>query len=251
MRKLQISNRTTRTLLLATIFFMTLCLSGLVKAHAEAATSVNYKMQKKTITYKDGDKIRGIVSYQYPVIEGDSVQIAELNQMMEDTANAFMANDAAKSIKEYTQQAIKNKAFTDDKEQYYMKTTCKVTYNKDNIFSIHLKEMWYAGGVYNQSDYGYTNNIKTGKALNPVEAIGGTSKQVKNKVLKSAKAYFKKNYSESFDYLWENASASLNSYDVMKYKYYLVPGKARICFESYELNCGSDFQEFSVASKYK
>lgn len=251
MRKLQISNSTTRALLLATIFFLTLCLSGLVKTHAEAATSVNYKIQKKTVTYKDGDKIRGIISFQYPVIEGDSVQITELNQMLEDTANANMASEAAQDLKEYTHSAIKNKAFIDDKERYYLKTTCKVTYNKNNIMSIHLKEMWFTGGVYNQTDYGYTFNVKTGKALNPVDAIGGNSKQVKNKVLKSAQAYFKRNYSESFDYLWEKASASLNSYDVMNYKYYLVPGKARICFESYELGCGSDFQEFSVSSKYK
>jgi hypothetical protein len=251
MQRTKINNRTILSYLLVTVFIVTLSLSGLEKTHAEAAATVNYKMQKKTVTYKDKDKVRGIVSFQYPIVEGDSPQIVEINQILDDAMNAYMENESAGNIKDYTLGAIKNKAFTNDKEQYYWKTDCKVTYNKNNIISMHMKEMWYAGGVYNQTDYGYTFNLKTGKALTAVDVIGGSSKQVKNKLLTAAKAYFKKNYKNSFDYSWEKASASLKSYDVKKYKYYMTPGKAFICFGSDELNCGPDYQVIPLTAKYK
>jgi hypothetical protein len=230
---------------------MIFCLSGLVKTKAEAATEVNYKMQKKEITYKDGAKVRGIVSFQYPVLEGDSDQIAEINQVLADALNTYMASESAENIKSSTLFAIKDKMFNKDVPQYYWKTDCKVTYNKNNIISMHMKEMWYAGGVYNQTDYGYTFNVETGKALTAADAIGGTSRQMKNKILTGGKAYIKKKYKEGFDYTWQMVSDSLRSSDVKKLKFYLSPNKAHLCFGSYELGLGTDYNVFSVPSIYK
>jgi hypothetical protein len=114
-----------------------------------------------------------------------------------------------------------------------------------------MTEKWYTGGVYNQKDYGYTFNLKTGKSLRAADAIGGTSKQIKSKVLSGAKTYFKKQYKNDFSETWSRASKAIGGYNTEKYKFYLVPGKIYICFESYELGLANDYQSIPVTSKYK
>ncbi len=251
MYKSRMKSGINRIVLFITVFLMIFCLSGLANVKTEAATAVKYKMQKKEITYKDGAKVRGIVSFQYPVLEGDSDQIAEINQVLRDALNTYMTSENVENIKSSTLFGINNKLFNKDVPQYYWKTDCKVTYNKNNIISMHMKEMWYAGGVYNQTDYGYTFHVETGKVLTAADAIGGTSKQMKSKILKGGKPYFKNKYKEGFDYTWQLISDSINSSDVKKLKFYLIPGKARICFGSYELGLGTDYNVFSVPSIYK
>lgn len=232
-------------------FFMILCLTALQKNHVEAATKAKYEMCNEKVTYKDGDTVRGIVYFQYPKLEGNSAEIKKINEVLENAMKAYMEAENAERLKEYTSIAIDNKSFNNDKEQYYWKTNCKITYNANNIISMHMKERWYAGGVYNQKDYGYTFNLKTGKTLSAIDVIGKTPKEVISKVLTSAKAYLKKNYKDSYDVIWKDVSNIINAYDAKDFKFYLTPGKAHICFESYELNLGASYQVFSVNSKYK
>lgn len=230
---------------------MILCLSVLQKNHVEAATKVKYEMRNEKVTYKDRDTVRGMVYFQYPRLEGNSDEIKKINAVLENAMKAYMENENAERLKEYTLIAIENKGFTDDKEQYYWKTNCKITYNANNIISMHMKERWYAGGVYNQKDYGYTFNLKTGNTLTAVDVMDKKPKEVTGKVLSGAKSYIKKNYKESYDVVWKDVSNIINAYDAKDFKFYLTPGKAYICFESYELNLGASYQVFSVNNKYK
>jgi len=240
-----------RKIIYVAAFFMILCLSVLQKDHVEAATKAKYEMRNEKVTYKDGDTVRGIVYIQYPRLEGKSAEIKKINEVLENAMKAYMADEKAERLKEYTSIAIDNKSFINDKEQYYWKTNCKITYNENNIISIHMKERWYAGGVYNQKDYGYTFNLKTGKTMTAIDVIGKKPKEVTTKVLTSAKAFLKKNYKDSYDVVWKDVSTIINAYDAKDFKFYLTPGKAHICFESYELNLGTSYQVFSVKSKYK
>lgn len=232
-------------------FLMILCISALQKNHVEAATKAKYEMRNEKLTYKDGDTVRGMVYFQYPQLEGKSDEIIKINKVLENAMKAYMEDENAERLKEYTLIAIDHKSFTNDKEQYYWKTNCKITYNANNIISMHMKERWYAGGVYNQKDYGFTFNLKTGKTLTAIDVIGKKPKEVTTKVLTSAKAYLKKNYKESYDIVWKDVSTLINAYDAKNFKFYLTPGKAHICFESYELNLGTSYQVFPVNSKYK
>jgi hypothetical protein len=238
-------------IIFAVVMCVILDLSILPTNYAEAATKVSYEMQTKKITWKDGDIVRGIVSFQYPKLEGDSEEIAKINKVLEDAMNAFMASDNVNNIKDTTLYYIDHEMFSEYTKQLYWKTTCKVTYNKNNMISMHMKEMWYAGGVYNQKDYGYTFDIKTGKMLTAVDAIGGKPEEVTRKVVAGAKKYFSKAESPLDAALWKQLSNSISAVDAKKYKYYLKPGKAYICFESYELNLGTSWQVFAVTSKYK
>lgn len=208
-------------------------------------------MQNKKFTWMDGDIVRGIVSFQYPKLKGSTKEIAKINKVLENAMLSFMANENVERIKESTLYYIDNKMFSEYTEQLYWKTTCKVTYNKNNIISMHMKEMWYAGGVYNQYDYGYTFNLETGKTLTAVDVIGGKPKEVSSKVVSSAKKYFDKNEIAIDTDLWKNISNTINTVDAKELKFFLKPGKAYICFGSYELNLGTGWQIFSVTSKYK
>ncbi|MDF2588601.1 MAG: hypothetical protein K0S41_2442 [Anaerocolumna sp.] len=142
------------------IFIVVICvifyLVNLPISNLQAATKVSYEMQNKKLTWMDGDIVRGIVSFQYPKLKGDSKEIAKINKVLENASIAFMADENVERIKESTLYYIDLKLFSEFVEQLYWKTTCKVTYNKNNIISMHMKEMWYAGGVYNQNDYGFT-----------------------------------------------------------------------------------------------
>jgi hypothetical protein len=228
------------------------CLSILPRNNVEAATKASYVMQNEKVEWNDGDIVRGIVSFQYPKLKGDSNEIAKINKVLENAMKAFMEdNENVEGIKESTLYYIDNKLFSEYTEQLYWKTTCKVTYNKNNIISMHMKEMWYAGGVYNQNDYGYTFNLETGKTLTAVDVIGGKSEEVSSKVVSSAKKYFNKNEIVFDADLWKNISNTINTFDAKEFKFYLKPGKAYICFGSYELKLGTGWQIFSITSKYK
>lgn len=236
------------------IFIVVICVMFfpliLLTNNIEAATKVSYKMQNKKVTWKDGDIVRGLVSFQYPKLKGDSNEIAKINKVLENAMKEFMADENVERIKESTLYYIENKLFSEYTEQLYWKTNCKVTYNKNNIISMHMKEMWYAGGVYNQYDYGYTFNLETGKMLTAVDVIGGKPEEVLNKVVSSAIKYFNKNEIAIDEDIWQNISNTITSFDAKTIKFYLKPGKAYICFGSYELNLGTGWQIFTVTSKY-
>ncbi len=233
------------------VIHVVVCLLILPINHVEAATKASYVMQNEKMTWKDGDIVRGIVSFQYPKLKGNSKEIAKINKALENAMKVFMAHENVERIKESTLYYIDHKMFSEYTEQLYWKTTCKVTYNKNNIISMHMKEMWYAGGVYNQYDYGYTFNLETGKTLTAIDVIGGKSEVVSGKVVSSAKKYFKTKEMDIDADLWKNISNIINTYDAKKFRFYLKPGKAYICFGSYELNMGTGWQIFSVTSKYK
>jgi hypothetical protein len=209
-------------------------------------------MQCEKITFKDGDLVRGIVYFQYPKIEGNSDEITKINEVLESAMKTYMADERVEWLKDTTLYCIDNKMFYDDDEQFYWKTDCKITYNTNSIISIRMDENWYAGGVSNEEYYGYTFNLKTGKTLTAVDVIGGTSKQVKSKVLSNAKKEFDKiSNDEAREEVWKEVSAIINAYNAKDFKFYLIPGKARICFDCYELNLGNSYHVFSVTSKYK
>ncbi len=142
-----------RRIIYGVAFFVILSLLALQKNHIEAASEAKYEIRNEKVTYKDGDTVRGIVYFQYPQLEGNSAEIKRINKVLENAMKAYMKDEKAERLKEYTSIAIDNQGFFNEKEQYYWKTNCKITYNENNIISVHMKERWYAGGVYNQKDY--------------------------------------------------------------------------------------------------
>lgn len=202
------------------------------------ALKVEYSIEEDKVEFKDDNGVvRGIVSFQYPQFIGNSSYIEKINKQIKEKSNKFLSSENAEMLKDCVQAAIENNRFYDDSEQYFWKTSCEVSYNKNNIVSFHMTENWYAGGVGNQFEYGLNYNIKTGKKLKINNVISGNSKE---KILKSAKKY---------------CNSDNNAYDIIKntesYKFYFTKGKVYICYGSYELEHGNTIDKFSVKGKYK
>lgn len=214
---------------------------------ASTVTKAEYTMKKDKVTYKDSDGIvRGTVYFQYPVIKGKSDAVKKINKTLKQASKEFMESENAKNLKEYTEADIEDKRFENSDENYYYKTICKVTYNDNSVISLHMKNCWYAGGVYNQEDYGYTFNLKSGKQLGIKDVISGDASSIKKKILAKGKKYLTEN-----NKLDQNAYNIIKSYKLKDYKFYLTKGKVYICFSSYELERGTSWDIFSVSGKFK
>ena len=223
------------------MIMLLLCISQ-IRCEETKAKSISYKVKTEKSQNKDEKgKVRGLVSYQYPKFEETSKEIKSINKEIKKKCDAFMKSDTADSLKEYTEIAIKENGFHDENEQYYYKTNCKVTYNKNNLLSVAMSWEWYAGGVANSGSYGFNFNIKTGKKLTYKDVISGNAKA---KVLKAAKSY-----------LQRNAPDNTTAYDEIKnrktYEFYFKSNKVYICFESYELGMGSSSHKILVSGKYR
>ena len=229
------------TLIFLSVFLLIFCVAQTSPMESNAKKA-KYTIKTEKVQYKDSNgKVRGVVSYKYPQFSGSSAKIKAINKAIKKKCNAFMKSSTAKSLKDYAQTSIKSNGFYDENEQYFYKTKCKVTYNKNNIFSAAMTWSWYAGGVYNTGTTGLNYNLKTGKKLTYKNVISGNAK---SKVLKSAKNFLK-------DYTLDSTNAYNKIKNKSSYNFYFKPKKVYICFESYELDLGTSAQQFPVAGKYK
>lgn len=211
-------------------------------AFAATATKAEYTMKKDKVTFKDkNEKVRGIISFQYPVMKGDTSAAKKINEVLVKDSKAFMQDENAKGLKESAETAISNNLFYSEEEQYYYKTECKVTYNDNSIISLHMITGWYAGGVYNQTDYGYTFDLKSGEKLELKEVAPGDPVTIKKNILAAAKKYLTSG--NDFD---KGAYDYIKSCKLKDYKFYLSKSKIYICFESYELGRGTGWDIFSI-----
>ena len=203
-------------------------------------TKAEYTMKERKIEYTDDDgKVRGVISYQYPEFKGTSKSIKTINSKLRKECTIYFQSESAKNFDEYVQIAIADNNFYDKEEQYFFQTSSTLTYNKNDIVSISMNEKWYAGGVYNQANYGFNYNLKTGKKLGINDVIVGNAEE---KILNAAKKY---------------CETDTNAYNIIKntkvedYKFYFSKGQVYICYDSYELGRGAGWDIFSVTGKYK
>lgn len=227
--------------------YLSIILLGVdVKVSAAPMTKAEYIMKKdKEIIKDDEGKVRGIVYFQYPLIQGTSSIIKKINDTLKKESEAYMQSETAQNLIEYTKAAIDSNVAEDQVVTYFYKTICKVTYNDNSVISLHMKNCWYAGGVYNQYDYGYTFNLKNGDELGLKAVVSGSSVSIKNKILAAGKKYLTSDY--GFD---QNAYEIIKSDKLKDFKFYLGKGKVYICYGSYELGRGNGWDIFSIKSKY-
>ncbi|WP_033164399.1 DUF4163 domain-containing protein [Clostridium sp. KNHs205] len=211
-------------------------------AFAATAIKAEYTMKKDKVIFKDNNgKVRGVIFFQYPVMKGDTRAAKKINEVLAKDSKAFMQDENAKGLKESAETAISNNLFYSEEEQYYYKTECKVTYNDNSIISLHMITGWYAGGVYNQTDYGYTFDLKSGEKLELKEVAPGDPVTIKKNILVAAKKYL-----TSGNDFEKGAYDYIKSCKLKEYKFYLSKSKIYICFESYELGRGTGWDIFSI-----
>lgn len=229
------------------IFLFVILLNVNIKAFASPVTKAKYTMKTDTVEIKaDNGEVRGIVYFQYPEIQGTSSEVQSINDILKKESKTYMQSETAQNLIDCAKQYAKN--VTDKAEEvitYYYKTDCVVTYNQNSMISLHMKNAWYAGGVYNQYDYGYTFDLGTGKKLEIKDVVSGSSVSVKNKILTAGKKYLTSD--EGFD---QKAYRVIKSNYLKDFKFYLEKGKVYICYGSYELGRGNGWDTFSIKSKY-
>lgn len=230
------------------VIFLSIILSGVNEnVSASSVTKAEYTMKKDKVTIKDDDgKVRGIVYFQYPELKGTSSAITKINDTLKNDSKNFMQSDSAQNLIDSAKSAIATKVNGESVYTYFYKTICKVTYNDNSILGLHMKNCWYAGGVYNQEDYGYTYDLNTGAQLGLKDVVSGNSTSIKSKILAAGKKYLTVN-----NEVEQPAYDGIKSTKLKDFKFYLSKGKVYICFGSYELNRGTGWDIFSIKGKYK
>ncbi|BCN31802.1 PdaC/SigV domain-containing protein [Anaeromicropila herbilytica] len=218
-----------KTVMLIALMLIITIPTTMVSADNKAA-SYSIKTVKETLKNDKGDII-AVISYEQPALKGNNQAITKINQSIK--------NDCTKTFKQYKDNLfeyakIASNAGDLQGSKYYCTTKCEVTYNGKATISFKMTMSWYAGGVSNKSSYGLTYNVKTGKKLALTNVVKGSSTEIKNKVMNSAKKYLNGLKGTSKEDI-NNALNVVKKYKVSDFKYYLKGEKAYICFDEYEL----------------
>lgn len=203
----------------------------------DAAPKIKYTIEEDKLEYKDKNGIvRGLVSFSYPQFIGSSPVFTKINEQLKKKSQKFLTSGNAATIAENTAYAIDNHMFYDKYEQFYWKTLCDVSYDKNGIISFCMSEQWYAGGVHNQNTYGLNYDLTTGKKLTINDVISGNARK---KILRAAKKY-----------CGQDATAYAIIKETKKFNFFLYKGDVCICFGSYALGHGTSWDEFTVKGSY-
>lgn len=231
----------------------TLALFGMLFALIITSCAVIPDMQvqaaeKVNVTYKKDDgskKCKGKSTinvkhyYKRAVLEGSSDSVKKINSYLKKKSDAFMKEKSGAVTQ--AQEDVANGMY--DKETYQDFVSSKVTYNDKNVVSIKITQEWYAGGTANQTIYGYTFSLKSGKLLKLTDVCKGSSSQIKKNLVAKMK---KGADAANIDF------KTVNAYKTGKFQFYLKPDqKAVVCFEPYEISFGGDSRCYTIQSKYK
>lgn len=211
---------------------------GQMNSHIQINAKSNkaYTIKTKKVKYKDKKgNVRGIISYEYPQLKGNTKAIKKINKRIRKQRDTFFTSKQAKYLKLY---------LTDENwhnEQYFYKRKCKIRYNKGNIFSFTEAETFFAGFSSHTYYYGYNYNLKTGKTLTYKNAISGNARK---KIIKATKKVLK---DEAINY--KKGCKELN--EKKHFEFYISPGKVYICYQPFEIGrCGQPGM-VAVKGKYK
>lgn len=204
---------------------------------AQAGEAYTYKTDKNNQMFiGNGCTISVKNYYKRVVLTGSSKAVKSINNQLKKFSDEFMANpsgaiDSAQNDCDYLS--------SDDTYNDYV--TQKVTYISDDIVSIYTKSVWYAGGVSNTNEYGYTFNLKTGKLITKLTSVTKTTS------LSSIKSTLKKSIeAKQFD------ASDLTNMKSTDFHYYInSKGKVVVCFGPYELGYGGWTKKFTLAGKYE
>ena len=199
------------------------------------AKSTVCTIKTKKIVYKDNEgNIRGVISYQYPQLQGDTAAIKKINKAIRKERDKFFTSEKADEFRSY---------LTDEywiHERYFYMRRCKIRYNEGNVLSFTESEVFFAGFSSHTYYHGYNYNTKTGKKITYKNAIKGNARK---KITKATKKMLKK---EAMDY--DKACKELKN--KKHFEFYISPGKVNICYQPFELTrCGQP-GTVSVKGKY-
>ena len=179
--------------------------------------------------------------YNRVVISGDSDVAANINTVLENVSEQFMAADSL--IFEYAQSDCENEYYDTDNE-YYDYAEQAVSYN-GSVISIVETQVWYCGGVQNIFKRGYTFSASTGKQITKITSLTNTKK------LSAIRKALKKKILASDEYLLKSDVVKvLKANKASDYAFYInKKGNVVVCFQPYELGYGGWYRTFVLKGK--
>lgn len=210
-----------------------------MQIQATQKVNVTYKKADASKTCKGKSTIKVKHYYKRAVLEGDSDAVKKINSYLKKKSDAFMKKESGAIA--YAQEDVAEGR--NDKGTYWDYVTSKVTYSDNRVISIRVTEKWCAGGVGNETIYGYTFSLKSGKRLHLTDVCKGSANQIKEKLVAKIK---KGADAADIDF------KVVNDYKTSKYQFYLKPDqKAVVCFAPYEIGYGGSSRCYTIQSKYK
>lgn len=201
---------------------------------------ITMKTYERTYKTKSG-LVYKTVSYQYPVVSGDSGAAAAINK--------FYAAQKKKWIKESKSNLADAKADVtqiakdsgNDGRYYSDSVTCEITSQDDRYLSVMQTGYEYALGAHGMPyRISYILDAKTGQKVTAARLLGMTKKEVNEKVYSLYLQKKKKLEDSDENPFFPTASdkdflKSMEGIDFNKNRYYLKNGKLRFFVDPYAL----------------
>jgi len=192
------------------------------------------EVMQETLTGKEGETL-AVISYEKPVLDGNSQTIKKINQSISDDYTLFYKNKD--NLFAYAQGDYDANGYGYFNNEAYINTCeCEVTDNNTSSISFKMSTKWFAGGVSNKDFYGLTYSLETGETLGLEDIFIETSSEVKDKIMTASKEYVNNHP----DIGWvDNVMDIIENKKISEYKYYLVKDKVYIIYDTYELAAGA------------
>lgn len=200
-----------------------------------------YTIRKYTKNYGTGRPVTGRYEYQLPQLKGRTKAMKKINAALKKDYRASLKD--RKSLAGYV-NSDNSSPDTTRRGNYFSTTTCKVTYNKKKYVSFCFHHDWYAGGVHNGRTYGMTFNIRTGKKLTVADAVPGSAKSVKQKIINKYFSKFPERKSNSY------ARKELNETKISEFQFYLKGTHVIVSFGPYQPGGGNGETHIVLKGNY-
>ncbi|MCR5684507.1 MAG: DUF4163 domain-containing protein [Lachnospiraceae bacterium] len=175
--------------------------------------------------------------YQMLQLPGKDKASKKINKILKNLAKGFDP-DSVLSIAEM--DAENRELGADEVEIYSDYSISSVTYNDGRYLSNLIYRYWYAGGVSNIFNDGYTFDLKTGKRAKITDVTGWSLKDIKDRIIANIEADGE--FSEEDPY-----KEVVNGKKAADFNFYLLPGRqCVVTFAPYELGWGGWYREYII-----
>ena len=199
--------------------------------------SVTYTIEIMQETLKDNEgETLAVISYEMPVLEGESQTIKKINEFIADDYTRFYKSKD--DLFTYAQGDYDANGYGYfNKEAYISSCKCQVADNNTSYISFKMSTTWFAGGVRNKDFYGLTYSLENGEVLELNDNIFKEySSEIKDKIMIASKEYVNNHP----DIVWvDNVMDIIENKEISEYKYYLEKDKVYIIYDTYELAAGA------------
>lgn len=221
-----------RVMFFALLIIAAIAVSGSVKTSAAIRYQVVPKDYSKV--FKSGDNTINTECYVNQLkFKGDSDAVKKINGFLARLSKEIKPE----TINEYAKEDVK---YSSSKTTYQDYLDMSVVYDNGKYVSVYTFRNWYAGGVGNSFERGYTFNYKTGQRVYITYATGLSLSKLKSMLIEQIKAT-----DEFDDFSFEEV---INKKTAADFSYYFIDANTiAVTFDPYELGWGGWSRTYQIS----